>query len=57
MAAAGAALTVPGNAAAADHVTTTGIFVGSFRTRFTGWGTRTAAFRRSEPACFAEESG
>jgi hypothetical protein len=38
------------------RVTTTGIFTGSFRTRFAGWGARMVAFRRSELASFAEES-
>ena len=40
-----------------NRVTTTGTFVGSFRTRFAGWDARTVAFRRSELASFAEESG
>ena len=34
----------------------TGIFTGSFRTRFAGWGPRTAAFGGSGNAGFAEES-
>ena len=38
------------------RVTTTGIFTGSFRARFAGWGARTVAFGRSELASFAQES-
>lgn len=49
--------TTKGTRGACNRVTTTGTFVGSFRTRFAGWGSRTAAFRRSELASFAEESG
>lgn len=38
------------------RVTTTGIFTGSFRTRFAGWGARMVAFGRAGLASFAEES-
>ena len=41
---------------ACRRVATTGTFTGSFRTRFAGWGARTAVFGRSGLASFAEES-
>ena len=41
---------------ACRRVAAKGTFTGSFRTRFAGWGARTAAFGRSGSASFAEES-
>ena len=41
---------------ACRRASATGTFTGSFRTRFAGWGARTAVFGRSGSASFAEES-
>ena len=48
--------TTRGTRGECQRVTTTGTFVGTFGTRFAGWGARTLAFGRSGFATFAEES-